>query len=127
MAQITLTDLWLHDSNNLASSIRIPLNKLQSVENSVEGTVRRYANGRLRYIRRPGDKDTLAVQLVMVPQATFEAIRAWSGKELMMRDPKGRKVFGIYGSVSANEQAGPTEYVRGVSFSFEEITDSEEV
>lgn len=127
MASVTLDDMWLHDATDYSSYIRIPLNRMATIEGDVQGEVRRYAGGRLRFIRRPGDKDNLTVSLTMVPQATVTAIKNWSGKLLMFRDPKGRKLFGQYSTVNMSEEPGPRELVRNVTFSFEEITESEEV
>lgn len=127
MAEITLTDLWLHDATDLSSFVQLPLNKLSSVQGEVAGSVRRYAGGRLRFIRRPGDKDSLNVSLVMVSQTTADSINDWTGKLLMLRDPKGRKLFGTYRNVSIGEKAGPVDKVRSVSFRFEEVTETEEV
>lgn len=127
MAEVTLTDLWLHQATDLSTYIQLPLNKLAAMESEVAGTVRRYAGGRLRFIRKPGDKDSINVSLVMVPLATVETMNQWAGELLMYRDPKGRKIFGTYRGLSVSEQAGPVEYVRGVSFRFEEVSETEEV
>jgi hypothetical protein len=54
------------------------------------------ANGRLRLIRRPGVNRPLTVKASRVDRRTRELLYVWEAQEALLRDGRGRVVFGFY-------------------------------
>jgi hypothetical protein len=127
MAEVTLTSMWIHLGSDLSTSIQVPLNRLQANSNEVQGEVERYASGRRRYVRWEGEDTSYSVQLVMVPLTDLRTLEGWTGTLLKLRAPKGWGMYGTYNSVQVGEQAGPTDVVRSVSFTFNKVTATDEV
>lgn len=125
MATVTLTSLWLHTASDLSDYLLLGQNAETEVY-AQPTEVRRYAGGRLRAVTRTGAGRTLQITLPGVEPATYESLKERVGVEQMLRDQRGRKLWGVIGEVTADEELGHAR-LESISFTFLEVTDSEEV
>lgn len=124
MASVTLTEIWLHDASDPDSYVRLPLQEIaEQSQSHVE--VREFAGGVLRTITRPIRRVSYPVRLVQVPSATVETLRGWEGTTLMLRDVRGRLVFGVFAGLEVSDWRG--EGSHDVQFTFQTVTHSVEV
>lgn len=124
MASVTLTRLWLHDAADLSDFITVRTAELGEVP-AVHGEVRRYANGNLRAVRRAGTARQVRVRLRPSVRSDVDQIAAWTGRRLMLRDSRGRKLWGVYWDPQVTEVPGVDR--ADVSFTFEQVTYNESV
>ena len=125
MAVITLSEIWLHDGEDLADYVQSYGFASEDESHAVAGQVRTYANGRRRIIRRAGTATSVSVTLPSTDRTTIDWLRERAGQTLMLRDPSGRKVWGTLFSVSVPEKG--SAQLPDASFSFESVTASEKV
>lgn len=71
----------------------------------VVGEVRAYARGRRRVVRRPGRFRPIEVNFP-TDRATLYQLEQWAGETVMLRDPVGRLVYGVYLKVGQVEIGG---------------------
>lgn len=121
MASVLLDDAWIHLADDLATYVTAALT---SAEESAEAPVdvRRYANGRLRSIVRPGTARTISVGLGLVDRDVADTLRSWIGQTVMYRDPAERLVFGTFPSLGIGEVPGSDGTVVNVTFDLLEVT-----
>lgn len=124
MAIVLLNRLWLHDAANLADNVAIRVQQIDE-EKSVDGDVRKYAGGRLRSVSSAGTRRTVEVELRLIERADVDTVKGWVGRKLMLRDPRGRKIFGVFHEVEVEEW--PARDRATVTFTFEELSHSEAV
>lgn len=128
MASVTLDDLWLHDAANLSSSIAGALTG-EDESTSKPGEVRRYANGRLRSITGAGSSVELRLQMDLADRADVDVLRGWvkTGTKLLLREPKGRLLWGVVFALDVTEVAGASDDFADASFTFRQVTVDEAV
>ncbi len=68
-------------------------------EYSVAARVQTYAGGRQRGITTQGVAGTWSVRLRGVAVADTEKLRTWLGQTVLIRDNRGRKMYGLLSSV----------------------------
>lgn len=125
MASVTLTDLWLHSAADHSDFVRLAQNAEAEVyDQPVE--VRRYANGRLRSVTRPGTQQTLTFTLPLVSRSDYDELLSRVGSLQLLRDQRGRILWGIIGEVDGDEDIF-ADRVQSVSFTFRQVTHSEVV
>jgi hypothetical protein len=124
VADVTLSRLWLHRADDLETFLTFDAFTISPVTAKI-GSVRTLAGGRRRAVSRPGISTVLAVAVVATDRDSRETLESWIGTPLLLRDARGRKVWGTYFSTRAIERP-PTHFV-DVSFSFEELTIAEAV
>jgi hypothetical protein len=73
----------------------------------MEGQVRTYGTGRQRSISTEGERGTFSFTLVDVSLATVETLRGWKGRDVLYRDHRGQKFFGVYWAINPIEQRTP--------------------
>lgn len=126
MASVTLEDAWFHLASDLATSTTAALTGAsESAARPVE--VRRYANGRLRQVTRPGVQQTLTVGLELVSRTTIDLLRSWIGLLIVYRDPLGRLVYGVFGDLSVEEVSGADGTYANAALTIQQVSDSAEV
>lgn len=125
MASITLSELWLHNGADLADYVTSQGFASQSSDRSARGEVRTYAGGRQRIIRRAGTPDRITVTLPSVSRAVVTWLEDHAGQLCLLRDPRGRKIWGTFWTVSVSEKAGSA--LPDVSLELQSVTHSEAV
>lgn len=126
MASITLDTLFLHDATDLSAYVAFDADLVSLSERaSHSGEVRTYAGGRQRLITRPGEPRTINVKFEYVSPSEQQALRDWIGVLLLLRDPRGRKVYGVFHEMDVSER-NPIDYT-DINFAFQQVTASEEV
>lgn len=96
MASVTLTDLWVHDADNLSDFIRFPARGSEARTLATPGEVRTYGNGRRRLITREGQDRGLQVDLEDATNAQINWLDERIARVVMVRDVVGLLVFGTY-------------------------------
>lgn len=127
---LSLDSLWIHDASNLEDSVELGYRGLNE-KRSYEGSVALFANGRLRAITGPGKSKTYSVQLKFTPRATIDALEGYMNTPVMLRDQRGRRMYGQMFDLDIGEDLLPgdqeTVVVGSVTFSVEELTMDDEV
>lgn len=120
MAQVTLDDVWFHLPDQPSSFVRATLTSEREITTR-STQVRNYAAGRRRAITRPGTSRTLFLGLDLAERVDIVQLQAWEGAVVMLRDPRGRKLWGIYDGLTVDELSGQ-EQVANVTLVFVEVT-----
>jgi hypothetical protein len=124
MASIDLEQVWVHDAGDLASFVRLPVRELEAAPTRrVEA--REYASGRLRRISRPAHHITVSITARLLSRGMVDRLDAWTGETLMLRDPRGRKLWGFFRELGVTEHAWTDR--ADVAFRFVAITQDEAV
>lgn len=124
MASVDLDRAWVHRTDDLSVYVSSFSAEWDDVE-QVDGEVRAYAGGRLRVIRRATQRRTLKVTLRYVPLADIDTLRGWAGDVLMVRDKRGRKMFGTFFSSQVSDLKGLT--YADVTLEFQQVSYTEAV
>ena len=127
MASVSFDVGYFHSSVDLTDFVGVKVNQLSSNEAESQGSVEQSITGRRRIITRPGLGNVLQFSLVLVPIIDVDWFRTHTNQELLFRGPKGRKYYGLIPSLSITEVGGPTDKVRGLSFTFIDISKTDEV
>lgn len=109
------------------SQVVLVEHSVESYVESVPGSVRRYAGGRLRVVSTPGVSAVVQVKMDVSSRAAFAALRELRGVPVLFRDHAGRRVFGVFHDVSGEELLAHPDLVGNVSFSITEVSFSEVV
>lgn len=125
MASVELGELYLHDATDLSDYIHSDGFGGLDEEDAVDGEFRQYSAGRVRLIRRAGEPREVNVTLPAVSASDVEWLRVHKGRTLLLRDPRGRKMYGTFLRLSIPERHGPLR--PHVSFRFVRITHTESV
>lgn len=123
MASVPLDRFFIHLRSDLANHLKF-FTTGRGDERGVPGEVRRYANGRLRVIVRAGEAQTLAATLVQVTDAELDLLESWLGRQVMVRDHRGRRMYAVFFQMQV------TDHTTGdydVAVSFTEYTDTDAV
>jgi len=125
MAEVSLQVVWLHAAADLADVLEVDMvSCTETVGSAVQ--VRAYAGGRRRLIVSPGSVESLRFATPELDRATWDGLRRRVGVLQMLRDPRGRKWWGVIASVDGDEDVAE-DLVRRASFVFERVTVTEEV
>lgn len=120
MASVTLTELWVHAGDDLADYVTSDGFLAESSRRTSRSEVLIYAGGRERLHRRPGAPRVLNVSMPAVSRAVIDWLEEHADTLVMLRDPRGRLVWGAYGDVSVDEEPGPV--LPPVSFTLRSVT-----
>lgn len=125
MATVTLGTVWLNLAADPTVYLSLPTMSSLSITTGQDGEVRRMANGRLRLIRRAGQARSASVDIDGATRTEVDWLEEHVGDLLCVRDDRGRKFFGVYMSVDADEIRA-NDYAN-VSLALTEVTHSEAV
>ena len=125
MASVTLNELWIHDADDLSDYVRVRVSELSAPQEQA-GEVREYAGGRRRIIRRKTRRREVSVELSNVDREVLPRLDDWAGRLLMLRDPRGRVMWGSFFSFSVEETRGLRDRVT-VGFTFHQVFHDQEV
>lgn len=123
MASISLDTVLLGPVADLTSQVRLDVASLRERDGK-SGEVRTYANGRRRAVARAGRLRTVVLQAeVLRNRVLLDALRDWEGQTVLLRDPRGRKVYGVFYDLEIDENI--TTDLAIVSLTLTETTVSE--
>ena len=128
MASVDLTQCWIHLGSDLSQTVSMNLLSLQENKES-DGDIQNFAGGVRRVITTGDVAREVDISTDYVPRTSYDTIYAWSGLPIMFRDPLGRKIFGAYFEVDAEEVQHAnidTELYR-IELTVLESSDTEEV
>jgi hypothetical protein len=104
MATIDLNEAWVHLATDLATYVRLPIRDLEATPTRrVEA--REYASGRVRRVSQPTRVTSVTVRSRLVDRATVATLDGWTGETVMLRDARGRKLWGFYRYLDIIEHA----------------------
>lgn len=95
IATVYLDDLWLHPIADLTAGQAFPLNALD-YNPTVAVTFALFANGQYQPVRQLGKQQIAKVVLVSLTDDQVQQLQDWQGELLCYRDPRGRRIFGMY-------------------------------
>ncbi len=127
MARVDLNDLHLHLADTPASFLRVPVDSEKEVTDLANTGTRVLVNGRVRAVLGTGITKKYQFASSLVDRTTYLQFTdlVASGRLFMVRDTRGRVVYGhIFGLDASEVQGG--DYVN-LSFTVETVTYSEEV
>lgn len=124
VASTVFGKLFVHDAADLDTWVRLRLRAFNEVSEK-EGEVRAYAGGRRRAVSRVGDLRTFKIDIGRATRADVDQLREWTGTTVLVRDPRGRLVWGVYWAVEIEEWRSAD--VADVTLQVKEVTYSEAV
>jgi hypothetical protein len=94
MATLTLTKLWV---NRMTTGEAVSAQHLPGADDTaiMSGRVATYSGGRQRAVSQEGIAGTWSVVMVQVSYADTEKLRSWMGETVLVRDGRGRKLWGV--------------------------------
>jgi hypothetical protein len=125
LASIELTGLWLALVSDLETQLHFTQVSIEPTY-GVRGGLRHYANGVVRFITSSGKDRSVDVEIREVSRPDRETLEAWYGELALLRDSRGRILFGVFPEISAPERQGSAG-ICDVSFTFGATTHSIEV
>lgn len=121
MAFVGLDQVWVGPPGE-AMALDVSSLKDQTV---VPGEVVRFAGGRLRWVGQAGSQLVLSGSAGMMHRDTWRTLTGWQGRQVLWRDPTGRKVYGML-TVTASELVTVGDWL-DVDWEFRETSASEAV
>ena len=125
MASVQLQGVYLARVADLSTTLRLNAGVEIASAETVRGGFRNYAGGRVRLITMPGRDRRVTVSARRIDRATREQLTAWAGQLLLLRDGRGRKMYGAFLEPSFTEQQGLP--FCSAALTFVEVTRSEAV
>jgi hypothetical protein len=126
MTSIVVDAAWFNLASDLSQSITMVLTG-ESDMTSRPVDVRRYAGGRVRSVTRPGTTKQLSLSFELADRADMLQLEDWIGTTVLYRDPRGRRLWGVFGAVDEGELPGVGEDTVNVNLTFSQITFDESV
>ena len=126
MTTVTLEDAWFNLASDLSQSITMELTG-ESDMTSRPIETRRYANGRVRAISRPGSTKQINLNFQLATRSDMHQLEDWVGLTVLYRDPRGRRLWGVYGAVDESEIPGADDDTVNVNITLSEVTVDETV
>ena len=128
MASVALDELWLHEAASNSTYITSVLSTLRETT-AKPGAVRMYAGGNSRSVTSAGFSREFQVELRLADRADVDQLRRWveAGTLLLLREPLGRRLWGVSYDLGVNELPGTSGDFADVSFTFRRTSYSEAV
>lgn len=89
-----------------------------------EGEVKRLAGGRFRAVSTLGVRKSQDFVLRDLAEADITLLEEWQGQTVIIRDNRGRRMFGVYWDLNFIDRVDPTYY--DVALSVTEVSYEEE-
>lgn len=121
MTTLTLDTLAIAPVSDLSDVLLLGQDS-ETVDVSSPVEVRRYAGGRDRVVSRPGQTSQMAIVASYITRAEYRSLSDLVGVLVLVRDQRGRAIYGVIDSVSGSEAV--TDYVTA-SFTLTSATVSE--
>ena len=126
---LTLDALWIHLASSPEVYTTVGVRGFTEAQ-VFDGETVMFANGRLRAIVGPGKSKSYEVSLKLVPRSTIDALRGFANLPVMLRDQRGRLLYGQIFNLNIGEDMLPGAQtgvaVGSISFTFSEITYEDE-
>jgi hypothetical protein len=119
MASVDLAYTWV----NLLStgeSVKGYTARGRSHDRAGDGETRRMAGGRFRAIGTLGTRRSQQFAIRDLSLADVDTLESWIGQTVVIRDNRGRRMFGVYWSVPTSDRMDPNYY--DVALSVTEVT-----
>ena len=121
MTTLTLDTLAIAPVSDLSDVLLLGQDS-ETVDVSSPVEVRRYAGGRDRAVSTPGQMSQMAIGASYITRAEYRSLLDLVGVLVLVRDQRGRAIYGVIDSVSGSEAV--TDYVTA-SFALTSATVSE--
>lgn len=118
---IELDRVWLHVADDLADAVGLRHRPLAGVH-AVDGGVRVYGNGRRRLIRRAGVSEPVDIDVIRCTRAAYEWLLDRLGTTLLLRDPHGRRRWGVVLDLPWGEWPFADDTLASLELTFEPVT-----
>jgi hypothetical protein len=109
------------------SDVLLFCHEVEDYDEGKRSQVRTYAGGRRRVVSSPGGMETVNVAIDWIDRDDYYRLLDLAGAPVLFRGPRGRRVYGVFPSLSGGELSYSDVNVGPVSFSIEEIDVSEVV
>lgn len=109
MASVKLLQTWV-TLVATGQSVKGYTARGRSREASREGETRRMAGGRFRAVGTLGTRRAQQFALRDVSMSDIETLEAWIGQLVLVRDNRGRRMFGTYWAVPYTDRQDPNYY-----------------
>jgi hypothetical protein len=108
---VVLTKVWLANVST-GEMIGAQSDPSRSWTATVEGSVRKYAGGRMRAVGSIGKNISWKLTLVEITQAQCETLELWmaAGVTVFARDARGQSLYGTFFQVDRGERFGVYPY-----------------
>ena len=126
MTSIAVDAAWFNLASDLTQSITMVLTG-ESDMTSRPVEVRRYAGGRVRSVTRPGTTKELNLSFELADRADMLQLEDWIGSTVLYRDPRGRRLWGVFAAVDEGELPGVGEDTVNVNLTLSQTTFDEAV
>lgn len=103
MSSVNLNHIYIHKGDNLSDYIEAEFAEPLTEVSNRQGRVKRYAGGRFRAVNPKGKMSAVKTQINWLPEADLDKLHEWAGELVMIRDARGRLLFGVYRVVSAQD------------------------
>lgn len=103
MASVQLDRLFMSLADDPAQQVTCYSSDWSDVR-ATTGEVRTYAGGRRRVVTRAGTARTLGFTARLLAPADVLTLDGWRGRVVLVRDSRGRKVYGVYLSVPTTDR-----------------------
>ena len=103
MASVFSYDLWLNPEDDPGSGMGFRLPVGFKADPQVTGEIRQYGNSRLRYVTTGVTAQQWAGNVYCDTRTQVDALYSWAGTVVCVRDPFGRKFYGVYTDLSIPE------------------------
>jgi hypothetical protein len=109
MVSMQLGTVWLNDAADLSDALAVEYVTGIEYDPTQNGEVRTYAGGRLRDVSWDGDQANLTLGFGLMTRPAVKWIERHAGKPIVVRDPVGRKFFGVYRNPKITERRGENQ------------------
>ena len=114
MSTLTLRSLWLNRTDT-GEAVSGASGRDRGTAYSIDGNVRKYANGRLRAVATTGVQTEITRTMVALDYATKEKLVTWLGVNVQLRDHRGNKWFGVFFTLAVTEYQQPDLYAAAIT------------
>jgi hypothetical protein len=125
MVSMSLGTVWLNSASDLSDFLAVEYVTGIEAAPTQAGEVRTYAGGRLRNVSWDGDQQNLNLTFGVLTRSAVRWVERHAGRTIVVRDPVGRKFFGVYRNPRITERRG--ENAADVSLTVEQTSSSEVV
>lgn len=121
MASISLTEVWIHQANDISTLIKLLDATSIGINAEIAGSIKNTPTGR-KWITTGVTWQDIQVTALHVLRSDVDILYSWIGDLVVLRDPTGRQVWGIYKKLNVKESSS-TELVRvsKISFTLNEV------
>lgn len=125
MASVDFGTVWVQLAADLTDGVEVPCRGWSS-PSSIPAVTRRRAGGRVVAVSSPGATRLASVSMFVESRDDLDWLRSHVGDLVLVRGPRGDRVWGVFASVETAERMFP-EFPVETLVSVQEVTVSEVV